>query len=551
MGSHNLSPEEVVFNTSPNISPAFGLSVYEQRRKSLAEIDSAPVGLSHLRAVLVAGTGFFTDAYDLFSANFITSIIGLVYFSGHKIPTSADTSIKLSTTAGAVIGQVIFGWLADKLGRKRMYGLELIIMLVGTFGQTITGQGPAVSFLGPLIFWRVIMGVGVGGDYPLSSVITSEFATVKWRGALMNAVFAMQGFGNLAAGLVSFVCVVASKDALLPAATAAQCDERCQLAADKMWRSIVAFGTVPALLAVYFRLTIPETPRYTSDITLDVEKARADVQAYLRGKRQGKVEEGHTYVAETRRRNESPKATWSEFFSHFRQWRHGKILLGTAGSWFFIDVAFWGLGLNNSAILGAIGYASSQNVYDNLYNTAVGNLILAVAGNIPGYWVSVALIDTVGRKPIQMASFIILTILFCVIGFGYHSLSAHTLLGLYVLCQFFSNFGANSTTFIVPGEVYPTRFRSTAHGISAAAGKVGAVLAQALIGPLRNKTGTNKWLNHVMEIFALFMLCGIFTTLLIPETKRQTLEELAEKYHGDSESIDVSQTEEAIITKDK
>lgn len=181
---------------------------------------------------------------------------------------------------------------------------------------------------------------------------------------------------------------------------------------------------------------------------MDVEKARADAEAYLRGKRQGKAEESHTYAAETRRKNATPKATWSEFFAHFRQWRHGKILLGTAGSWFFIDVAFWGLGLNNSAILGAIGYASSKNVYDNLYNTAVGNLILAVAGNIPGYWVSVALIDTIGRKPIQMASFIILTILFCIIGFAYHSLSAHSLLALYVLCQFFSNFGANSTTFI-------------------------------------------------------------------------------------------------------
>lgn len=100
--------------------------------------------------------------------------------------------------------------------------------------------------------------------------------------------------------------------------------------------------------------------------------------------------------------------------------------------------------------------------------------------------------------------------------------------------------------------MYPTRFRSTAHGISAAAGKIGAVLAQALIGPLRNKTGTNKWLNHVMEIFALFMLCGIFTTLLIPETKRRTLEELAETYHGDTESLTVSsQIEQEVTTKDK
>ena len=161
------------------------------RRTALAAIDDAPIGRSHLRAVVVAGSGFFTDAYDLFSANFITTMIGLAFFPSHTIPAQADTAIKLSTAAGAVIGQVLFGWLCDKLGRKRMYGLELIIILLGTFGQSISGAGPALSVLGPLIFWRVVMGVGIGGDYPLSSVISSEFSTIKWRGALMNSVFAM------------------------------------------------------------------------------------------------------------------------------------------------------------------------------------------------------------------------------------------------------------------------------------------------------------------------------------------------------------------------
>lgn len=161
------------------------------RRVALSEIDDVPVGWSHIRAVVVAGTGFFTDAYDLFSANFITTMIGLAFYDTHVIPSQADTAIKLSTTAGAVIGQVFFGWLADKYGRKRMYGIELIIILIGTFGQAISGSGPGIGVLGPIIFWRIFMGIGIGGDYPLSSVITSEFATVKWRGALMNSVFAM------------------------------------------------------------------------------------------------------------------------------------------------------------------------------------------------------------------------------------------------------------------------------------------------------------------------------------------------------------------------
>ena len=84
---------------------------------------------------------------------------------------------------------------------------------------------------------------------------------------------------------------------------------------------------------------------------------------------------------------------------------------------------------------------------------------------------------------------------------------------------------SSTTTFIVPGECFPTRYRSTSHGISAASGKIGAIIAQCLIGPLRTRGATednsSPWLNHVLEIFALFMLCGCFTTLLIPETKRK------------------------------
>ncbi len=71
-------------------------------------------------------------------------------------------------------------------------------------------------------------------------------------------------------------------------------------------------------------------------------------------------------------------------------------------------------------------------------NTGVGNLIIVLAGAIPGYWVSVATVDTIGRKPIQLGGFIILTILFCIMGFAYHKLSGHGLLALYVLAQFVS-----------------------------------------------------------------------------------------------------------------
>ncbi len=82
-----------------------------------------------------------------------------------------------------------------------------------------------------------------------------------------------------------------------------------------------------------------------------------------------------------------PKASFRDFFAHYGQWKYGKVLLGTAGSWFFLDVAFYGVGLNNSTILTAIGFGSDTiNVYHYYMNIAVGNIILVCAGAIPGYW---------------------------------------------------------------------------------------------------------------------------------------------------------------------
>lgn len=92
-----------------------------------------------------------------------------------------------------------------------------------------------------------------------------------------------------------------------------------------------------------------------------------------------------------------------------------------------------------------IGYSTkgATSTYEVLYNTAIGNMIIVLAGAVPGYWVSVATLDTLGRKTIQLGGFIILTILFIVMGFAYYHISANGLLAIYVLAQFFFNFGPN------------------------------------------------------------------------------------------------------------
>ena len=202
------------------------------------------------------------------------------------------------------------------------------------------------------------------------------------------------------------------------------------------------------------------------------------------------------------------------------------------------DLAFYGLGLNNTIILTAINYSHGPTLYHTLYNNAVGMIILACAGSLPGYWTAILTIDTLGRKPIQILGFTVLTLLFCILGFASSNLSSSSLLALYIIAQFFFNWGPNTTTFIIPGECFPTRYRSTGHGLSAAMGKVGAILAQVISIPLLSSKchsiageGEDEcrhpWLDRLMQIFALFMLLGTATSLLVPETRGITLEELA------------------------
>jgi len=455
--------------------------------------------------------------------------LGYVYRSAQKstLSPNEDLGIKVATPVGTLVGQLLFGWLADVVGRKKMYGVELIIIIIGTLGQTLAGQAHGVNIFNVLIVWRFIMGVGIGGDYPLSAVISSEFANTKTRGRVMTAVFASQGWGQFTAAIVSLVITSAFKNSIIHDGIA---DPKH---VDNMWRLLIGLGMVPAVLALYFRLTIPETPRFTMDVERNYNQAQQDVDAMIAS---GKFVVDPDAVIQ---RVEAPKASWKDFFRHFSQWKNGKVLLGTSWSWFALDIAFYGLGLNTSIILKAIGFGSPTGtggllVYNNLKAISVGNIVLSVGGLIPGYYATMLLIDSWGRRPIQLMGFSALTVLFCILGFGYDKLTrtaetTKVFVFLYCITNFFQNFGPNSTTFVIPGEAFPTRYRSTAHGISAASGKLGAIIAQVGFARLANIGGTNHFVKHILEIFALFMLTGIFSTLLLPETKQKSLEELSQE----------------------
>jgi PHS family inorganic phosphate transporter-like MFS transporter len=152
---------------------------HERRRRALDRLDKAPFGWAHTRTVIIAGLCLFTSAYEIFASNLAVSMLGIIYWQGDdsgsgKIPFGLEAAIKVASLAGVVIGQLLFGWLADHIGRRSMYGYGLMVIILTTLAQVVSSSSSAITTSGLLIFWRVIMGVGTGGDYLLSSVITSE-----------------------------------------------------------------------------------------------------------------------------------------------------------------------------------------------------------------------------------------------------------------------------------------------------------------------------------------------------------------------------------------
>jgi MFS transporter, PHS family, inorganic phosphate transporter len=286
-------------------------------------------------------------------------MIGFCYFPKHKIPQVDDTLIKVMTSVGTIVGQLFFGWLADRIGRKRMYGYELLIIGLATLGQCITGPSSAIGITGLIVFWRIIMGIGIGGDYPLANIITSEFASTKWRGAMVAAVFSTQAIGQFLASLVGLITIEAFRsqtnndDNVCLGDTCTQ-TVSAELAVDRTWRIIIGFGAIPAALALYCRLTIPETPRYTFDVGRNVEQGFADYKGWVEntiGPRtgQGKVEADRAEVQALIERTSAsggisnhavPQSSWQDFKAYFRRGANGWVLFGVCGSWFFLDVPY-------------------------------------------------------------------------------------------------------------------------------------------------------------------------------------------------------------------
>ena len=444
-----------------------------------AALDEAPLSRFHTRAIFTAGMGFFTDAYDLFIIGTATTLISKEW----GLSSAQVGLVNSITLLSAFFGALLFGRIADIIGRKRTYGLEAALMVFGALASAF-----APSFIWLLIF-RFILGIGVGGDYPMSAVLMTEYSNVKSRGKLVGLVFAMQAIGTVTGYIVALALLSAN------------------VHPDMAWRIMLGFGAIPAAGVIYLRRKMPESHRYLERVEGKSAEAAAAIEKYSEG-----------VVVASIAQDKQARITLKQFLSNRKYLLY---LLGTAGSWFVFDYAYYGNSVSAPLIVKSVLGKSGAHV---LTEAIALQLIVFSVFAVPGYYLAANYMDRIGHKRLQLIGFFFMGLAFLLIGVVPHITTEVTpFLLLFGISYFFAEFGPNETTFVLAGEVFPTSMRSTGHGISAGIAKFGAFLGVYLFPIIKSRFGV----SGALEFSFAMALVGILLTLLLPEPAGMSLDELS------------------------
>jgi MFS family permease len=434
-------------------------------------MDDAQVSHEHWKIMFISGMGFFTDAYDLFIIGVVMALLKQQWHVGKLEESLVESTALLA----AAIGALLFGRVADMLGRKRIYGVEVLVL---AFGAIACAFSPNIWWL---IALRFILGIGIGGDYPVSATIMSEYAGKNSRGMLVSLVFSMQAAGLILGPLFA--------SALLAT----------HMSPNIIWRILIAFGAVPALAVYWQRRHLKETPRYLA----------------AAGQEEGK--EG----AESK-----PSQNFGEGFGElWSKPRLRRLLIGSSLAWFLMDAAYYGNTVSSPVVLSSLGHNHT------LLQKTLTQLGIFAMFAAPGYALAAWTMDKLGRKLIQCLGFAMMAIAFSLLAFVPNlKQQAVPFLLIYGFSFFFTEFGPNATTFVYPSEIFPVKQRTTGHGIAAAVGKLGGFVGVFLFPFLMHW----KDLMGAESAAAAASLLGLIVTwTMLPETKGRSLEEISGEGDGD------------------
>lgn len=437
---------------------------------------------SSKRNTYVAAFSNLGTAYNLVNINLAHVVMENEYCGGDNCK-DAVTYAGTACIAGTIVGQLTFGYVGDCLGRSCALKLTQVLTILGALMSAFVwafDKNDPKSVFTALSVVRFVLGVGVGGVYPLAATIAAESSEDTSRGRSVSLVFSMQGIGTLLVPLLGMLFVSIFGSYIDRHAASEQYP-------GIVWRLLLGVGAIPGIILMFVRTQSP------------VQSQSAEAPTVTSGPRPRTM---------TLREALATRAYWPKIF-------------GCAVGWFLFDVTFYGNTLFAPTVLKAVfheGSASTPLLGPDLDdNLCLQMTILALIG-LPGYYVSVLFMDELGRKAIQLQGFIMMTVLYGGLALFLHALQsqAFLLLFIYGLTYFFSNFGPNSTTFVLPSETFPFEVRSSLNGFCAASGKLGAFIGSSGFKPVVNRFGTSV----VFSVCAACAVLGALVTVFFVEDRR-------------------------------
>jgi MFS family permease len=443
-------------------------------------LDRAPWSGIHLRIAGALGVAWILDGFE-------TTVTGPVLANvAHELQFSGAAAAWVNPiyTVGMLAGAVIFGPLADRLGRRRLFMLTLAIYAIAT---VLTGFSWDFR---SLVFFRLLTGIGIGGEYGAINSAIEEFTPPRYRGRVDGVINASWNIGAVVASAAAFAAL-----GLLPTGA---------------WRVVFWFGAIVAVAVVFVRSSVPESPRWLL-ARGRAEEARAVVARLFFA---GSGADGSSPAVA---QSAQPSASAGYLAEIGRLWRRTPARLLFS---FVLNLAqvmpYYGiLAIGGLAIFPAVGITGKAIPLLYLLSAAtgfVGQLVMA--------WLS----DAWGRRPTMLLSFAAAALL-CAALAGAHTTSLFVV--VFVIFGMFSA-ACGAGAYVVISELFPTDLRATGIGLSVAIGRIGAIVAPVFFFALNARIGVGAVFAAMGTIFGVGALAMLWWYRYGVEGRGLSLEQMLE-----------------------
>ncbi|WP_422115881.1 MFS transporter [Brachybacterium sp. UNK5269] len=468
---------------SPSISPAEASTAAAGRPLTRSQrLDRLPFTRKHGRMLGASGIGWALDAMDVGLISFVIAALSV-----HWNLSKADGSLIASAGfAGMAIGASVGGLLADRIGRRNVFALTLLV-----YGLA-TGASALAMGVGALIALRFVVGLGLGAELPVASTLMSEFAPARIRGRIIVWLEAFWALGWILAAVIGTFVAASGPTG---------------------WRWALALGMVPAAYSLVVRWGMPESVRF-----LELKGRADEAEAVVRGfesspaisRRQGRAAAAAEADGRVRADEVGTVPAADQVEASGGIWS-GSLRRRTAGLWavwFCINLSYYGAFIWIPTLLVDRGFSLTQSF--------TFTLIITLA-QIPGYAAAAWLIEVLGRR--WTLTLFLAGSALSAIGYGLADSEA-TIIAAGCLLSFF-NLGAWGALYAIGPELYPTAVRGTGTGAAAAFGRVASMLAPFLV-PVLVTTGGQ---HLAFAVFAFAFGLAAAAAFTLPEQRGKALAE--------------------------